>query len=80
MKIKTSTKIITLTYIKVISHVNHFWFTEVDIRKKVVHLNHFFVAGRQCVTQNRRDKTYEEQAAVINHGIVCFHGSKSRII
>ena len=65
MEIKTLIKIITVTYIQVISHVKHFWFTEVDIRKKVVHLNHLFVAV-QCVTHDRCHKTYEQQAAVTN--------------
>lgn len=52
MEIKTLIKIITVTYIQVISHVKHFWLTEVDIRKKAVHLNHLFVAV-QYVTQDR---------------------------
>lgn len=66
MEINTSTKIIkTVTYVQVISHVKYFWFTEVDIRKKVIHLNHLFVVG-QCVAQDRYDKTYEQQAPETN--------------
>lgn len=44
------------TYIQVISHVKHFWFAEVDIRKKVVHLNHLFATGT-CVARQGYYKT-----------------------
>ena len=57
MEIKTSIKIITVTYIQVISHVKHFWFTEVDIHKKGFHMNHLVRVASQCVTQDRCGKT-----------------------
>lgn len=74
MEIKTSIKIIMVTYVQVMSHVKHFWFTEVDIRKKVVHLNHLFVAGH-CVTQDRYDKTYEQQTTETNFRTEISNGS-----
>lgn len=49
-----------VTYIQVISHVKQFWFAEVDIRKKVVHLNHLFIAGKYVARQGYY-KAYVQQ-------------------